>query len=122
MNRSFIERIVDDSTTGQINPSQEVLENLAKQLVEDIEDKGYPEFVKGTYDYEDPKTGITFSLDSYVFPYTTEVAAPDGKWTELTKIVPVEVKLLAFDSEGEEQPVDFSFKDIESILKGYYRV
>lgn len=29
MNRSFIERIVDDSTTGQIKPSQEVLENLA---------------------------------------------------------------------------------------------
>lgn len=122
MNRSFIESIVDDSTTGQINPSQEVLENLAKQLVEDIEDKGYPEFVKGTYDYEDPKTGITFSLDSYVFPYTTEVAAPDGKWLELTKIVPNGVSLSAVDAEGEEQPVDFSFKDIEPILKGYYRV
>ena len=122
MNRSFIERIVDDSTTGQIKPSKEVLENLARQLVEDIEDKGYPEFVKGTYEYDDPETGIAYSLDSYVFPYTTEVSAPDGKWDELPKIVPVEVRLSAFDSEGEEHPVDFSFKDIESILKGYYRV
>lgn len=119
MNRSFIERIVDDSTTGKIKPSQEVLEDLAKQLVEDIENKGFPEYVKGTYESEDPETGTMFYLDSYVFPYTTEVDAPDGKWLELSSIVPNGVSLSAVDAEGEELSVDFSFKDLEPILKGY---
>ena len=122
MNRSFIERIVDDSTTGQIKPSQEVLENLTKQLVQDIEDKQFPEYVKGIYEYEDPETGIMFYLDAYVFLYTKEITELDGKWTELVGIVPNGVRLSAVDAEGEELSVDFSFKDLEPILKGYYRM
>lgn len=120
MNRKFIERIVDDSTTGKIKPSNEVLENLAKQLVEDVEDKGYPDHVSETYEYTDPASGITFYLDAYVFPVTVEVTAPDGKWEELKKLTPNGVYMSAMNEDGEELDVDFTFKDLEPILKGYY--
>lgn len=115
--RRFIERIVDDAYPQEITASNEVIDDLARQVEEDVRRKGYPDKIKGTYTYNDGGS-VTFSLEFIGLPETGVASSSEGKRSEVYDVVPVSVDFTAVE-DTDRFPVALSEEDFHKKIKGY---